>query len=382
MNHVKTRLGSAAVALAACLVACGGEGQDPATSTNESEGALVATDATDISPADVSLLFPPPKATPAAGYLSTGSPARGGALVPAGVILALPANLDASSTKTGASYYAGAQVVGARLDPCTGELGVAIKPTCQAQLRLVFQVLGASGQMDDGALHAFYDLTRPELLSLLDTIVAARRIAHVDVHGPLGVNPVLASQGMHGMFAKKVITKIQSLVGPANMSQVTFFSRAEGRPKTWTFGHFSVHAGIPAPLAIATVGPSQTLTGETISPQSTHPDSFTRMPEMDPRRAQAAFRIENPAFHTPNTIGCVECHQTQQALGPLKPMGSPFEFKSPVSTAVVGNDDDQENLHFFSYMGLRASVSPRTGNETAAVVERFRALMASPSGAR
>jgi hypothetical protein len=376
MVEKKLSVGLAVCVLAASMAGCS---DDAATSDpNGAEGSavdeLVAADAPDLAPADVSLLFPAPPATPAAGYLATATAGRGGALVPSSVISKLPASLDASSTKTGASYYAATQVVGARLDPCTGELGVAVKPTCQAQLRLVFQARGTTGLMDDGALHAFYDLTRAELRSLLDVTVAGRRGTHVDVHGRLGVHPVLASQGMQGAFGKKLTAKIQALAGSTNLSRVTFFAREEGRPKAWKFGQFSVQGGVPSALTIQTVGASQTLVGETIAPQSTHADSFTRMPEMDPRRAQAALRIENPGFHTPNTIGCVECHQTQRELV-LKPISSPFEFKSPVSTEVIGNDNDQENLHFFSYMGLKASVSRRTGNETAAVVERFRTIL-------
>jgi len=368
-----------AVSFASMSIGCASEATDSeVTAESSDESALRATDASAIVPSDVSVLFAAPTET-SLGYLTASSQGRGGPLLPASVMDVLPKRLDFSSTgpASGRTYFQGARLVGIRLDPCAGELGTQLSPSCKAQVRLVFQAPNSGGTMDDGAVHAFYSLSRPEVLSLLDTIVVARRASGASVTGPLGVHPAVVRQGMQGNFARKVMAKVIALAGTTNLTRVTFFSREVGRPKQWTFGQFSVSTGTPSRLTIQTVGATtQVLKGTEVTPPSTHADNFLKFPDFDGRRVDAALRVENPKVHTPDTIGCVECHQTHPELV-LKPLGKRFEFTSVVSTAVVGNGGDQENLHFFSFMGVVPSVSQRTGNESAAVVERFRAVLRS-----
>src|SRR6185503_19656134 len=71
-------------------------------------------------------------------------------------------------------YYDELRVVAMRIDPCFANLGPITNPaTCKNQLRLVLQPLrfeaGTTG-MVDGAVHAFYSITRDELVSLVKSI--------------------------------------------------------------------------------------------------------------------------------------------------------------------------------------------------------------------
>lgn len=372
MSIVPTRALFALV-VAISSFACAAETTEP--EAIDSEEALRAQDAASLTTSDVSVLFPAPTGG-GAGYLTAGTLGRGGAFLPETVVDALPSRLDFSTAglTSGRMYYANARLVGLRLDPCTGRLGTDVVSACLAEVRLVFQPQG-TGSMDDGAVHAFYRLSRAEVLSLLDTIVRARRASGGPAPTSLGVHPAAAREGMQGAFGKAVTAKVRALAGAQNLVKVTFFGRGAGRPKKWSFGQFEVTRGVPTQATIQTVGSmSQVLDGSTVTPPSTHADNFMKMPAFDERRIDAALRVENPRFHTPDTIGCVECHQTPAELV-LLPLGSRFQFTSPVSTAVLGTGGDAENLHFFSYMGRTPSVSQRTGNESAQVVERFRTIL-------
>ncbi|MBL9108579.1 MAG: hypothetical protein JNM74_04885 [Myxococcales bacterium] len=372
MSTIATR---ALFALLFAVSAFGCAAETTDTDATETEDELRAKDAASLTTSDVSVLFPAPTGS-SAGYLTASTVGRGGAFLPESVVDALPSRLDFSTAglTSGRLYYAGANLVGLRLDPCSGRLGTDVVPACLAEVRLVFQPSGTGG-MDDGAVHAFYRLTRTEVLSLLDTIVRARKASGGPAPSSLGVHPVAAREGMQGAFARVVTAKVKELAGAQNLVKVTFFGRGAGRPKKWTFGQFDIDRGIPTAATITTVGSTtQLLDGSTVTPASSHADNFMKLPAFDDSRRDAALRVENPRFHTPNTMGCVECHETPSELVLLSP-GNRFQFTSPVSTAVVGTGGDAENLHFFSYMGRTASVSQRTGNESAQVVERFRTIL-------
>ena len=326
-----------------------------------------------IAPADVSLLLPPP-VDPSPTHLAPGTLGRGGAMIPTAVLSVLPKKLDHASTREGQAYYESLRVVGVRLDPCAGTLGTEMTVGCTPQVRLVFQGMSA-GSTDDGALHAFYRVTRAQILSLVDFTVRERLARNVSADAPLGVHPVAIAEGIRGRFVQSFFAKLQALCGAENLERVTFIVREAGRPKAWSFGQFAVRAGTPAPLPVPTLTTdSQSLRGEVVSPMSPHPDNFLTLPPFDSTAVDRALRIENPNVHTPDTMACVECHQTQRVLA-LFPSGNRNEFRRwDVSSSVIGNDRDPENIHFFSYNGMHPSVSQRTGNETAAAVVRFRSL--------
>jgi hypothetical protein len=94
----------------------------------------------------------------------------------------------------------------------------------------------------------------------------------------------------------------------------------------------------------------------------------------------AALRIENPGFHSPNTIDCASCHLAQparQLVGEkyfgLSPAGNANAFVAdpfipPADTVSVTSvlDGDGLNLHAFSYRDGEPMINQRVINETAA----------------
>jgi hypothetical protein len=365
----RSNLASTLLCFAMLLAGCADDSPVGDVAEDELNSRTIAA----IAPTDVSLLLPPP-VDPSPTHLAPATLGRGGAMIPTAVLNVLPKKLDHASTREGQDYYQNLRVVGVRLDPCAGTLGAEMSAGCTPQVRLVFQGMSA-GSTDDGALHAFYRLSRTQILSLVDFTVRERLARNVSADVPLGVHPVAVAEGIRGRFVQSFFAKLQALCGAENLERVTFIVREAGRPKAWTFGQFAVRGGAPTPLPVPTLTTdSQSLRGDAVSPMSPDPDNFLSLPPFDPTAVDRALRIENPNFHTPDTMACVECHQTQRVLA-LFPSGNRNEFRrSDVSSAVIGNDRDPENIHFFSYNGMHPSVSQRTGNETAAAVVRFRSL--------
>ena len=102
----------------------------------------------------------------------------------------------------------------------------------------------------------------------------------------------------------------------------------------------------------------------------------------------AMLRIENPNFHSPNTIDCASCHVSEVArvinspLWGLTAQGNSFSFTPPSSipaadlalTAPVKPGTSNKNLHAFSYQATEPRINQRVVNETAVVVDYLNAL--------
>jgi hypothetical protein len=375
-THRAVRTISGLVALAGLVAssACGDAGDDAASSVGAE--ALTSAEVEALRPADVSVLLPAPDGANRSSYLRLATSGRGGALVPASVIAQLPATLDVSAPGTDGAHYGDLLLVGVRLDPCAAVAGVGLTQDCHAEVRLVFQG-GSTARMHDGAVHAFYAVDRASLRGLVSALAEAKRGATSGYDGPLGVHPLVERQGMEGAFARALLAEIVTRCGAANLSRVTFFARTKVRPKEWEFGAFSVSGGgaTPAPIATLQSSTQRLALGRSI-PASPHPDNPLVVSPFDGGVGRA-LRVENPRFHTAETIACVECHQTHRALT-LIPAADANEFTWPERRDVVGNRDDDDNLHFFSYdERARPSVSRRTGNESAVALARLRTLLAT-----
>src|SRR5262249_39135725 len=91
----------------------------------------------------------------------------------------------------------------------------------------------------------------------------------------------------------------------------------------------------------------------------------------------AMLKIENPNFHSPNTIDCASCPVPEVArvlnspLWGLSPQGNPFAFTPPASvpqadlalSAPVTPGKPSKNFHAFSYRGTEARINQRVVNE-------------------
>jgi hypothetical protein len=376
---------------------------------------------------DVSILFPLPSSeADIANLLAPSAAGDRGALVPS----ALYASAGSISGGTlaadgGVPYalYTNLRVVAVRIDPCFASLapdphGVG----CSPQLRLVFQEVTETNNgvcASDSALHAFYSLTRDELLALARALVNLR-VANTmgDTLGPLAPHPILVRQGLGGAMSKGLQQLILEYAGAQNLVRLAQLSIQVGPfPSVWTMSAFDITDGAtvatarPIPTLVADAGPvtlQTVLTTEgnafatadaapafflaTLQPSTTSADSFAAVddgePEsLSPSDGQAALdglvRVENPADNTVNTVDCGSCHLatiTERSIG--KPVFSFDDTTSPLSfapdgksvtsadlTTLEGPGSGPFNIHAFSYDGQGAGINQRVVNETAAVVE-------------
>ncbi|HUJ62419.1 MAG TPA: hypothetical protein VLX92_28145 [Kofleriaceae bacterium] len=355
---------------------------------------------------DLSILFPLP--TTQADFdagLAASAQGVGGAMLPQAVFQA--------DDQSGPIPYATLQAVGFRLDPCFGQLGPITDPlTCKNQLRVVFQPVTfdpTSGAfVQDAAVHAFYALTRDQLVAAVQELIAAREAATGDTDlGPLAPNPTLASQGLTGSLAQAYRAVITKYAGAANLVQFTSFVAADftGAPQDvgvgtfWSFEIFQVAGGAATPETIPTMPDGEQQSGlnagtdplsAQFTPLTTSSDNISLIANMTQAMQasaadrqssyDAALRIENPHDNSPNTIDCASCHMAlpaRQLVGAQLGMtaaGDSNAFAADPSiptadlaqtTQLIGQDGAL-NIHAFSYRNTEPMINQRVINETAA----------------
>jgi hypothetical protein len=358
-------------------------------------------------------MFPLGDATKLNSYLAASAPGVGGALLPQAVF--------ANDSSSGPIAYEQLRMVAFRLDPCFAQTE-PITPTtnCENQLRVVFQPLAPDNgtlTAQDAAVHAFYSLTRDQLLAALSEIVAARRHDGGDVDlGPLAPHFLITRDGVGGELAQKLETIVTEYAGAGNLVRFTSLlaeglvegggggpkndgTAAAGESDFWDLHGFDVANGSVTPMSIASLPSGTTdesveagsvpLEGR-IDPQTTSSDNLALLVSMNNAQSatatdrQAAFdaalRIENPGVHSPNTIDCGSCHMAAPArqlvavqLG-LTTDGNANAFSADpsihaadlTSTTTVLAPDGGLNIHAFSYRGTGPMINTRVINETAA----------------
>ncbi len=368
---------------------------------------------------DVSILLPLPK-NPAEGdlYIKASDAARGGVLLPRAIYDSATGEDPDSGPSPGGALpvpHAGLRVVAIRLDPCFANIGpVTDVGSCQNQMRLVMQPFfnDADGNVKavDTGVHAFYLLTREELVSIASAIKALRAASgsgSLDL-GPLAVHPIAAREGVSGPFMTGLRKLVLAHAGESNFFRFTRVQVGNAN-RTWIFSGFDVASGKTTDMKIPNVSTDATsvtffqgfaddLEGQ-FNPTTTSKDDMQLlgnvMEAQDVTKSlqQAAFdsalRIENPDRHSPNTIDCASCHMaspsralTGQALG-LTAVGNANAFAitskwiAPQDLAITTPQKDAlngVNIHIFSYKDDQPMIAPRAVNETAAIVDYLNGL--------
>jgi hypothetical protein len=360
---------------------------------------------------DISVLFPLAKIqSDFQSHLAASAQGRGGAL--------LPQDLYESSAEPHSQPmpYDTLRVVAFRLDPCFANVGpITPQSSCQAQIRLVFQPLtytSGSTIAFDGAVHAFYSLTADELVSAVRDVIGAREAnGGSEDLGPLAVHPIMAAQGPGGPMARALDAIVTRYAGAANLVRFTLLRSASlvgnpgsGEDRFWNFSGYDVAGGALTPMVIPALPAGSTnvnflsttepLEG-TFSPDTSAADDMQAMAsatrfdtaskDEQSRDFDAALRIENPDFHSPNTIDCASCHLAQPSrdlvaakLGySAKDNPSAFaanpQFVPAADMALTTSQGGAElNVHAFSYRDDKPMINARVVNESAAIVAYLR----------
>jgi hypothetical protein len=301
------------------------------------------------------------------------------------------------------------RVVGARIDPCFPGFDLEGPTACRNQLRFVLQpIVGSSGTEPltaaDTALHAFYELTREELVDLLARIVALRAGLESSPSDIVGVHPIILAEGSSSAYAKGLLEVLLDSAGEQNLTRVTFMA-VENAGERWRFGGFDVIGGQLERMHIVTLGgePTQqtfenfdlaglkyleaaarpsTYADDVLAPFFDSDEAIASPPDEQLSAYDAALRIENPDLHSPDTIDCVSCHVATPARRwaektlSLSPAGNPNTYdEAAYDVAVLPTSERTNVLRAFGYFGSAPAISQRTINETIAVARTVNATL-------
>lgn len=373
-----------------CLaVACAAE----STATDDEDIVRGRVDPTTLSMSDVSILMP----VPAPGtdpLLKPSSKGARGPLLPAallpkiGRVVAVASNDDL-------------RVVSARVDPCFPDLSLLdTKPeSCRRQIRLVLQPYSSSGAFSDAAVHLLYDLDKQDFPKLVTELAGLGDRSETQRKAPLAVHPKLASEGAGGATARRMNEVILRYAGEKTLVRIALMTLDE--PDTeWNFKAFNVVSGalVADPIPLLGALRDQQITkglpqpGTTAFDMEIHPASErgqklvpllreTAVPKIKASAfdgaLEAAFFTEHPAKSNPMTIDCATCH-----LGPNARLfaertrsahtsGDARRYTSARDLTLTSSLATQKlpSMRAFGYFGKEPAISPRTVNETAAVLD-------------
>jgi hypothetical protein len=259
----------------------------------------------------------------------------------------------------------------------------------------------------DAAVHNFHTLSRDEMTSLLEAVVALGETYPVDPKLPLQVHPVLASQGLSGALWPKIKDIVLEYAGETNLTRMTFMAlRANIGQDTrylgvgWLFSGAELGGATTQRVVVATTTDNEQHFGNNASgasiedqadfvgdviPGTKSTDVLLRiladskaamaLPEADIQAAvDQTFKIENPTTNTLDSIDCVSCHVATTARAwaaenrGIKTDSNPYRYTSSTfDLTLVSDSEDRSNcLRGFGYYGVHSAISQRTVNDTAA----------------
>ncbi len=412
---------SLSFALALAVIASAAAGcavEDQEDSSGESDAALSTAK---LTPADVSILLPLPKANADESLAATARGKGGDELVPATAFKIAGAPGQKVLNETFYFDHGGARIqtpekerpilrlTAVRVDPCGRVAPTDPESRCVPEVRLVFQpvLANVAGKFEaaDGAIHAFYRVTLGELQAFTRALFDARNASGGFAYRTLGVHPTLAKEGLTGDFAKVLFAQVRKVCGAENLERVTFLQRTNAREPVWAFGVASVTnkqakvqkiastdatlqsiegPGFNSPMHLTNLVDPDARAPETGSADKIGAilDTRTTSPAAQLEALNASVRIDNPTLHSPETMACVECHVASgarksllAAQPALKARIDPANvFSAPMTTRHVASKD-VGNLHSFSWKGSDIGISDRAANESANVAAKMNELL-------
>ena len=348
---------------------------------------------------DVSVLYPlPPSLAESALLGPLSAAAKGGALLTEADYATIPT--FPVQPAQGLDYLR-MRVVSVRFDAC-----FARPEGCEAQIRMVMQPITDDGATLDSALHLFYQLTDQEMTE----VAAGLRAIHAPElpAAPLGVHPLLASEGVTGTYGTALQALLLQYTGVENLVRMTFFLRAPPLNEVWFFGAFDRIDGAWTPIELVGGGQTQRVIRTVVTdgwdfdltPVAPEPEDGSLLltsagadaATEDARAAAFAsyLRVDNPALHGVDELPCAGCHLstylTEQARTRFGLDDSVFSddlFASATHDLSLTGEAPQEasSLRAFGYFDRRPMVAQRLVNETAAVLDDIEARYPEPAPA-
>jgi hypothetical protein len=345
---------------------------------------------------DVTIIYPLPAAADLDALLKPADVGLGGALLTADAFdQGHVPELDGRDPLTDdAARLAALRVVAVRVDPCPGNV---VPPpagaTCTPELRLVFQSLKVDGSdttARDGAIHTFHALSPTDFDAVVRALRDIRAERSGDLPMPLDIHPLLRAEGPSGAYAQRLRALLLAHAGTANLVRVTHFRR-DPQYTSWQFALREIAAGAWRDGMLPTIAVTEehlvTISGgrwdADITPAVTSPDDprLVLHAQTDQRvqAFSATVRVLNPRVHSNQSIDCASCHVAPDiaifvgSTASLRVQDDAQHFQSAYPLDAVPKSSTEaiafQNIHMASYSGRTLSLSTRTVNETAAVLE-------------
>ena len=345
---------------------------------------------------DVSYLFPLPAEGEQDSLLKLDAMAAHGELLPRALFAEHIDHLWEGPMSE--QSYEMARITALRLDPCAGETAFESTERCTAEVRLSAQP-GVTGSMIDAAIHLIYRVPQDELRTMLESLLALKQGAALDVSTlPLGPHPIMVQEGLAGPFARGVQKVILEHVGAERLVKLTFMDRGRNS-SNWRLhlferqGQALVAANIPALGSEPDVQQGVDENGSLDTRlTSVHPvDDSVGFPAnlLDSEQAKnltvgekraALARLtsfEDPARFSSLTLDCGSCHVNTNArefYERVFGLEAEQTFAAPPGQNVTRVDQTElasNVLLSFGYFGDRLVVSQRVIHESARVADWF-----------
>ena len=362
---------------------------------------------------DASILYPPPSKLGDLGLYLGLSNGKATLLNPSAfeAIKRSSSHSDvtiSSELSTRVFDYTNWRVVAFRLDPCQKSPKVA---DCQGQIRLVAQPMlkPLAGEKPlishelfaaDFAMHLIFNLSPEKVKEAIQGLNELKVKYSPSTQGlPLGVHPAFLG-AKRDEFAGKLNSFIQSFAQEQNLSMTAFLGSSVAvtgsQPFKWSFTALKMENNVVSPFKIPNSQDSvmRFFLAEGDGPQGILPlpplHSDALAPALDnvrmfgedtsyPKDAiSRALRIENPKFHTVDSVDCVSCHIATTVRVPI-------EAQLFGDKGIESNDRYQNSrhnlardpnfltgplfVHNFGFINNEAIVSQRTINEAAEVAD-------------
>ncbi|MES2745699.1 MAG: hypothetical protein V4655_09740 [Bdellovibrionota bacterium] len=250
------------------------------------------------------------------------------------------------------------RLVSIRFDPCANVLSPMTTPSCEAEIRLVWQrAVKASDTdyfFDDNVIHTIHAVASEEFTAIVKQLrVLKGNAKHETYDLPLLPSPTIEKEGPNSSYLKGLLSLVKA--NTKNLIGIAYFANTSKTLGNWPMfrldrsGESLYETDIP--VAHAKI---QRMTGR----------SFLSKP-MPLGITADANALENPRLHSTLDTDCASCHrannETNKGLGQYE--NSNFDLTARFATG------SKVSLQMFSYFDQQIKITPRVINTSAEICD-------------
>ncbi len=250
------------------------------------------------------------------------------------------------------------RLVSIRFDPCANVLYPMSTPSCEPEIRLVWQrVVKASDTdyfFDDNVIHTIHSVTPGEFKTIVGQLRVLKVNAKVETYNlPLLPSPIIEKEGPNSVYLKGLLALVKS--NTKNLIGIAYFANTSKTLGNWPMfrldrsGESLYETNIP--VANAKI---QRMTGRS---SLSNPTPLGKTAD--------ANALENPRLHSTLDTDCASCHRANadanKGLGKYE--NSNFDLTARFATG------SKVSLQMFSYFDQQIKITPRVINTSAEICD-------------